>query len=65
MDLVVAGTTNAGADGRVRGEASCPKQVMLGAVVFGHEQMQVVINAIMNSLPTRYRDPWTPPRNGR
>jgi polyribonucleotide nucleotidyltransferase len=45
LDLVVAGTENAVL--MVESEASqLPEEVMLGAVLFGHEQMQVVINAI-------------------
>jgi polyribonucleotide nucleotidyltransferase len=45
LDLVVAGT----AEGvlMVESEADClPEDVMLGAVVYGHEQMQVAIKAI-------------------
>ena len=45
LDLVVAGTENAVL--MVESEAKqLPEDVMLGAVVFGHEQMQVVIKAI-------------------
>jgi len=45
LDLVVAGTENAVL--MVESEAKMlPEDVMLGAVVFGHEQMQVVIQAI-------------------
>ncbi len=45
LDLVVAGTENAVL--MVESEASAlSEEVMLGAVLFGHEQMQVVINAI-------------------
>ncbi|WP_273429045.1 polyribonucleotide nucleotidyltransferase [Chitinibacter tainanensis] len=45
MDLVVAGTNQAVL--MVESEANeLPESVMLGAVVFGHEQMQVAINAI-------------------
>jgi len=45
LDLVVAGTQQAVL--MVESEAQqLPEDVMLGAVVFGHEQMQVVINAI-------------------
>ncbi|MCS4533673.1 polyribonucleotide nucleotidyltransferase [Neisseria montereyensis] len=45
MDLVVAGTQKAVL--MVESEASeLPEDVMLGAVVYGHEQMQTVINAI-------------------
>ena len=45
LDLVVAGTKKAVL--MVESEAKIlPESVMLGAVVFGHEQMQSVINAI-------------------
>ena len=45
LDLVVAGTDNAVL--MVESEAKeLPEDVMLGSVVFGHEQQQVVINAI-------------------
>ncbi|QSX41680.1 polyribonucleotide nucleotidyltransferase [Shewanella cyperi] len=45
LDLVVAGTQ--GAVLMVESEAkSLPEEVMLGAVVYGHDQQQVVINAI-------------------
>ena len=45
LDLVVAGTQQAVL--MVESEADIlPEDVMLGAVVFGHEQMQAVINAI-------------------
>lgn len=45
MDLVVAGTQKAVL--MVESEArELPEHVMLGAVVYGHEQMQAVINAI-------------------
>ncbi len=45
LDLVVAGTKQAVL--MVESEADIlPEDVMLGAVVFGHEQMQAVINAI-------------------
>jgi len=45
LNLVVAGTQNAVL--MVESEAmELPEDVMLGAVVFGHEQMQAVINAI-------------------
>lgn len=45
LDLVVAGTAEAVL--MVESEAdSLPEDVMLGAVVFGHEQMQVAIKAI-------------------
>ena len=45
LDLVVAGTEQAVL--MVESEASgLPEEVMLGAVVYGHEQMQVAIKAI-------------------
>ncbi len=45
LNLVVAGTEKAVL--MVESEAQeLPEDVMLGAVVFGHEQMQIVINAI-------------------
>lgn len=45
LDLVVAGTAEAVL--MVESEASMlTEEVMLGAVMFGHEQMQVVVNAI-------------------
>ena len=45
LDLVVAGTDKAVL--MVESEAKLlPEEVMLGAVMFGHEQQQVVINAI-------------------
>lgn len=45
LDLVVAGTETAVL--MVESEAKyLPEDVMLGAVLFGHEQMQVAINAI-------------------
>ena len=45
LDLVVAGTQNAVL--MVESEAQIlPEDVMLGAVVYGHEQMQTVISAI-------------------
>jgi polyribonucleotide nucleotidyltransferase len=45
LDLVVAGTAEAVL--MVESEADClPEDVMLGAVVFGHEQMQIAIKAI-------------------
>ena len=45
LDLIVAGTENAVL--MVESEANClPEDVMLGAVVYGHEQMQTAIAAI-------------------
>ena len=62
LDLVVAGTAQAVL--MVESEAKVlPEDVMLGSVVFGHEQMQVVINAI-NELKAEAGKPawdWTAP----
>ncbi|MBQ0724103.1 MAG: polyribonucleotide nucleotidyltransferase [Cycloclasticus sp.] len=60
LDLVVAGTANAVL--MVESEADClSEDVMLGAVTFGHEQMQVAITAI-NELAAEAGKPrmeWT------
>ena len=62
LDLVVAGTAEAVL--MVESEADrLPEDVMLGAVVFGHEQMQIAIKAI-NELKAEAGKPawaWTPP----
>jgi polyribonucleotide nucleotidyltransferase len=62
MDLVVAGTDRAVL--MVESEAQqLSEEVMLGAVVYGHEQMQAVINAI-NEMADAVGAPawdWTPP----
>ena len=62
LDLVVAGTADAVL--MVESEAKMlPEDVMLGAVVFGHEQMQVAIKAI-KELAAEAGKPawdWTPP----
>ena len=62
LDLVVAGTSDAVL--MVESEADClPEDVMLGAVTFGHEQMQVAITAI-NELAAEAGKPrmeWTAP----
>ncbi len=62
MDLVVAGTEAAVL--MVESEAQeLPEEVMLGAVVFGHEQMQAAIRAI-NELADEVNPvlvPWTAP----
>jgi polyribonucleotide nucleotidyltransferase len=62
LDLVVAGTENAVL--MVESEAKeLPEDVMLGSVVFGHEQQQVVINAI-RELAAEVNTPameWTAP----
>ncbi|MFM2317797.1 MAG: hypothetical protein RLZZ215_418 [Pseudomonadota bacterium] len=62
LDLVVAGTADAVL--MVESEAKLlSEEVMLGAVVFGHEQMQVSINAI-NEMAAEVANPawvWTAP----
>ena len=62
LKLVVAGTQKAVL--MVESEADLlPEEVMLGAVLFGHEQMQVAINAI-NELAAEVATPamnWTAP----
>ncbi|CAL1239950.1 polyribonucleotide nucleotidyltransferase [Candidatus Methylocalor cossyra] len=62
LDLVVAGTARAVL--MVESEAYVlPEEVMLGAVTFGHEQMQTVITAIRELAETVGVKPWnwTPP----
>lgn len=57
LDLVVAGTEHAVL--MVESEANMlPEDVMLGAVLFGHEQMQVVINAINEFAAEVGTQPW-------
>jgi len=62
LELVVAGTADAVL--MVESEAKrLPEDVMLGAVMFGHEQMQTAINAI-NELAAEAGKPawdWQPP----
>jgi polyribonucleotide nucleotidyltransferase len=61
LDLVVAGTRNAVL--MVESEAGLlPEDVMLGAVVFGHRQMQVAIDAIEALAAKAVIQPfeWTP-----
>ncbi len=56
LDLVVAGTENAVL--MVESEADeLPEDVMLGAVLFGHEQMQVAIRAIRELAAAVNRKP--------
>ena len=56
LDLVVAGTQEGVL--MVESEAQeLPEEVMLGAVVFGHEQMQPVINAIIALAEACAKDP--------
>jgi polyribonucleotide nucleotidyltransferase len=62
LDLVVAGTAQAVL--MVESEAlELPEDVMLGAVVYGHQQMQAVINAINEMAEAAGKDDWdwTPP----
>ncbi len=62
LDLVVAGTESAVL--MVESEAQeLPEDVMLGAVVFGHEQMRAAIDAINDLADEAGKEPldWTPP----
>ena len=62
LDLVVAGTETAVL--MVESEAQqLPEDVMLGAVVFGHDQMQAAIDAINELADEAGKDAWewTPP----
>jgi len=57
LDLVVAGTENAVL--MVESEADClSEKVMLGSVVFGHEQMQTAIQAIKEFVAEVNNDTW-------
>lgn len=57
LDLVVAATDKAVM--MVESEAKeLPEDVMLGSVVFGHEQMQAVINAINEMAAEVGKEPW-------
>jgi len=63
LDLVVAGTENAVL--MVESEAQVlSEDVMLGAVMFGHEQMQAAISAINELAAEIGKDPvpWEPPQ---
>jgi polyribonucleotide nucleotidyltransferase len=66
LDLVVAGTSEAVL--MVESQADClPEEVMLGAVVFGHEQMQIAIKAI-NELKSECGKPawnWQAPETNK
>ncbi|HUR40544.1 MAG TPA: polyribonucleotide nucleotidyltransferase [Verrucomicrobiae bacterium] len=58
LDLVVAGTKDAVL--MVESEAQIlSEQVMLGAVLFGHQQMQVAINAINELVAAAGKPKWT------
>ncbi|MCX8087410.1 MAG: polyribonucleotide nucleotidyltransferase [Rhodocyclaceae bacterium] len=65
LDLVVAGTQAAVL--MVESEAQqLPEEVMLGAVVFGHEQMQVAIQAINELVEVAGKPEWNwqpPPKD--
>jgi polyribonucleotide nucleotidyltransferase len=65
MDLVVAGTEQAVL--MVESEAQqLPEDIMLGAVVFGHEQMQAAIDAIHELVREAGKPEWdwvAPPQN--
>lgn len=57
LDLVVAGTENAVL--MVESEANClSEEVMLGSVVYGHEQMQTAIQAINEFSAEVNTTPW-------
>ncbi len=57
LDLVVAGTVEGVL--MVESEAKeLPEDVMLGAVVFGHEQFQPVIKAIIDLAEQCAKEPW-------
>ena len=57
LDLVVAGTGTGVL--MVESEAhELSEKIMLGAVDFGHKEMQVVIQAIINLAEQAAKDPW-------
>ena len=57
LDLMVAGTENAVL--MVESEADClSEEEMLGAVMYGHEQMQSVINAVRELAGEAAAEPW-------
>ncbi len=57
LDLIVAGTGDAVL--MVESEADeLPEDVMLGAVMYGHEQMQPVIGAIIDLAEKAAKEPW-------
>lgn len=65
LDLVVAGTESAVL--MVESEAKeLPEDIMLGAVMYGHQQMQTAINAIKEFAAEAKSDaktfPWQPPQ---
>ena len=57
LDMVVAGTADAVM--MVESEADqLPEDVMLGAVIFAHEEMQPVIQAIIELAEVAAKEPW-------
>jgi len=61
LDLVVAGTTEGVL--MVESEAQeLSEDVMLGAVQFGHQQFQAVINAIIELAEQAAKEPWALPQ---
>ena len=62
LDLVVAGTRNGVL--MVESEANqLPEEIMLGAVKFGQEQFQPVINSIINLAESSAKDSWILPES--
>jgi polyribonucleotide nucleotidyltransferase len=60
LDLIVAGTQEGVL--MVESEAKeLPEDVMLGAVMFGHQQFQPVIQAIIELAEAAAKDPWNLP----
>src|SRR6266404_5370306 len=60
LDLVVAGTSEGVL--MVESEAKeLPEDVMLGAVMFGHQHFQPVIQAIIELAEVAAKEPWQPP----
>ena len=60
LDLVVAGTTEGVL--MVESEAKeLPESVMLGAVIFGHEQFQAAIQAVIRLAERAAKEPWQLP----
>ena len=61
LDLIVAGTSEAVL--MVESEAQeLPEDVMLGAVMFGHKEMQAVIDMIIDLAEDCAKDPWDLPK---
>lgn len=64
LDLVVAGTRNGVL--MVESEANqLPEEIMLGAVKFGHEQFQPVINSIIKLAESAAKDSWVLPEQSQ